>query len=442
MLGLKLNSTWFAVIIVASGTSFVSAEELSNQANEPSSLTQTLTKALNNNSQLASARSGFKAIHRTQFVSFASMLPQVSAYAIGNYTEHMEDDILANERQGQDDSYGIRVDHELFTSGKNLNAFRSKRAEIIKERYNLDSQEQSTLLSAVQVHFDVIRDRAVYELNQKNVAVLSQQLQAVKDRFEVGIVTRTDIAQSEARFAGARSNLLLADTAVQSSLATYLQVVGEVAPVLTNVSPLPELPSSLSEALDIGRAESPMLNSAKQNARSAKLSAYSTVSATLPQVKVSGIYSRYDNKTPSLIQLEEGETFSVQATVTMPLFSGGRNIANISAARHASNALAQNVHATASAVQQSIVVSWHQNLAATSVVLARNEQIQASKIALEGVRQENMLGTRTTLDVLNAEQALLDARVNLSRAERDQYVAAYGLLASVGRLSGSYLGLN
>ena len=111
MLGLKLNSTWFAVIIVASGTSFVSAEELSNQANEPLSLTQTLTKALNNNSQLASARSGFKAIHRTQFVSFASMLPQVSAYATGNYTEHMEDDILANERQGQDDSYGIRVDH-------------------------------------------------------------------------------------------------------------------------------------------------------------------------------------------------------------------------------------------------------------------------------------------------------------------------------------------
>lgn len=442
MRSLKLRSACLSVLLLLSGAQFASADEPKNSENQPINLAQTLTRALNNNNQLASARAAFKAIHRSQFVAFSSMLPQVKAYATGNYSEYMEDDILTNESQGQDDNYGIRIDHDLFTSGKNLNAFRSKRAEVNKERYILDGQEQSTLLDAVQAHFDVIRDRAVYALNQNNVDVLKQQLQAVKDRFEVGVVTRTDIAQSEARYAGARSNLLSADTALQSSLATYLQVVGEDAPALTNVSQLPELPGSLSDALDIGRSESPILNSARASARSAKLSAYSTVSSVLPQVKLSGVYSRYDNRTPSMVQLEEGEALSVQATVTMPLFSGGRNIANISAARYAADALTQNVHASASAVQQSIVVAWHQNLAATSVVLARKEQIEASEIALEGVRQENMLGTRTTLDVLDAEQALLDARVNLSRAERDQFVAAYGLLASIGRLSGSYLGLN
>lgn len=407
--------------------------------NEKRSLLETLGFALANNSELAAAKSEYLAVHRKQFVSLSTMLPQVSAFARYNYHKIGEQDPGFDYDEYDDDAFGLSVSYDVFTSGKNLNAYRSARADVRKQNQDRLAVEQNVLLDAITSHFDVVRDEAVYQLNEKNVDILSQQLQAVKDRFEVGVVTRTDVAQSEARLAAARSELISAQTSLQASRAFYQRTIGVPPENLAEQASLPSLPQTIDDALDVGRSRNPLLNAARENARSSALSAYSAVGAAMPQLKVAGTYTRYDDQTPNpaLGRLEEGEIYEVSATVTVPLFSGGKNLATVLAARHASDALAKSVHATASSVDESIVVAWHRNLAAGAVIGAREEQIKASQIALEGVRLENSLGTRTTLDVLDAEQDYLDARVNLIRAQRDQFVSAYGLLASLGELTGA-----
>lgn len=405
---------------------------------EKRSLLETLGFALANNSELAAAKSQYLAVHRQQFVSLSTMLPQVSAFARYNYHKIGEQDPGFDYDEYDDDAFGLSISYDVFTSGKNLNAYRSARADVRKQNQDRLAVEQNVLLDAITSHFDVVRDEAVYQLNEKNVDILSQQLQAVKDRFEVGVVTRTDVAQSQARLAAARSELIAAQTSLQASRAFYERTIGVPPESLAEQASLPSLPETIDDALDVGRSRNPLLNAARENARSSALSAYSAIGAAMPQLRVAGTYTRYDDQTPNpaIGKLEEGEIYELSATVTVPLFTGGRNLATVLAARHASDALTKSVHATASSVDEAIVVAWHRNLAAGAVIGAREEQIKASQIALEGVRLENSLGTRTTLDVLDAEQDYLDARVNLIRAQRDQFVSAYGLLASLGELTG------
>jgi outer membrane protein len=444
---LKITSSLLAIML-GFGVSHSLAQEAQNAAmsqtenmnvgqKELRDVKDSLLLALKNNPQLSSARDEYMAVQRSQFVTFSQMLPQVTAFASQTYHKVGEDDPGIQYDEYEDDNFGVSVSYDLFTSGKNLNAYRSKRADVRAQGHTRDGTEQAVLLDAVTSHFDVLRDAAVLALNEKNLEVLNRQLRAVKDRFEVGVVTRTDVAQSEARVAGARSALIAAQTYLKASHAFYQRTVGVQASGLTNTSSLPELPGTLEEATAIARSENPTLNAAREGARGAKLTAYSQIGAALPQVKIAGSYTRYDNQTPvANVRLEEGEVYEVTATVSVPIFTGFRNAATISAARYAASALTRSVHATANVIDERVIVAWHSNLAANAVITARNEQIKASEIALEGVRQENTLGTRTILDVLDAEQALLDARVNLVRAQRDQSVAAYGLLLSVGRLSG------
>lgn len=437
MLAFGVSSFPAAIAQETTNDGATDAQALSDNINEARDVVDSLILALQNNPELSSAQAEYMATHRSQIVTFSNMLPQATAFASQTYHKVGEDDPDFVYDEYEDDNFGLRVSYDLFTSGKNLNAYRSKRADVRAQGHRRDGTEQNVLLDAVTSHFDVLRDTAVLALNEKNLDVLDRQLRAVKDRFEVGVVTRTDVAQSEARFAGARSSLIAAQTALQASRAFYERTVGVPAMGLTNTSSLPELPATLDDATAIARSESPILNAAREGARGAKLTAYSQIGAALPQVKIAGTYTRYDNQTPiANVRLEEGEVYEVSATVTVPIFTGFRNAATISAARYAASALTQSVHATANVVDERVIVAWHTNLAANAVITARNEQIKASEIALEGVRQENSLGTRTTLDVLDAEQALLDARVDLVRAQRDQSVAAYGLLSSVGRLSG------
>lgn len=413
-------------------------EAPANAASENArSLMESLSYALNNNSELAAAKSQYLAVHRSQFVSLSTMLPQVSAFARYNYHKTGEQDPGFIYDENDDDAYGLSVSYDVFTSGKNLNAYRSARADVRKQNQDRLAVEQNILLDAITSHFNVVRDEAVYQLNEKNVEILTRQLQAVKDRFEVGVVTRTDVAQSQARLAAARSELIAAQTSLQASRAFYERTIGVPPENLQEEADFPTLPASIEDSLAVGRAQNPLLNSARENARASTLSAYSAVGAAMPQLRVIGSYTRYDDQTPNpaIGKLEEGEIYEVSATLTVPLFTGGRNLATVLAARHASDALTKSVHATASSVGETIVVAWHRNLAAGAVISARSEQIKASEIALEGVRLENSLGTRTTLDVLDAEQDFLDARVNLVRARRDHFVAAYGLLASMGGLT-------
>ena len=408
------------------------------------SLEETLSQTLARNPALAAATSTYDARYKEQFVTLSDMLPQVTAFA----TETRSDTEVKNYRTGVDmpnsggdldsDSYGLQVTQQLFTSGKNLNAFRSKRAEVKAEQAKLKSTEQQIFLGAVAAHLDVIQSRSVLDLRQKNLDVLENQLEAVQDRFSVGVGTRTDVAQSRAAVAGAKSAKLGAEAALRGAEAVYRELVGIEPAALENPTELPRLPRSLEKAIQTARRENPDLKNAQEMSKSGKYTSYSTVGSVLPQINLTGRYSKTEDPSLSSKGLES-EVTSLQMNVTVPIFLGGKSIAAISASQDVSDALTQNVHITSNTVEREVIVAWNNMQATKSAIEATQEQIRASELALEGVRQENKLGTRTNLDVLNAEQSLLDARVSLVQAERNQYVAAYNLLATTGRLTAKRL---
>ena len=421
------------ILMLASGlmTTSASSETLSGA----------LSQALARNPSLAAANANFQAIYSSQFVTMADMLPQVTAFAresrsntdAENYADGTVNQAF-NIGDRDVDSYGVMVTQDLFTSGKNINAFRSKRAEVRSERAKLTETEQQILLASITAYLNVLENQSVYDLNQQNVNVLTKQVEAVRDRFEVGVVTRTDIAQSEAALAGAQSALLSAQANLRGAKAIYREVIGVEAGELETVTKLPRLPRDLDDAINTARRENPTLIAAKEMSSSGRLNAYSAIGAALPSITLSGSYTRTEDPALTAIGVET-EVTELVATLNVPLFRGGRSISGISAASSYSDALKYQVHASSDGVERGVIVAWNNYQASTSAVVAREQQIKASKIALEGVRQENQLGTRTNLDVLDAEQDLLDARVGLVRAGTSQNLAAYGVLASIGRLT-------
>ena len=233
---------------------------------------------------VAGERDLLRATYASQFVSLADMLPNVTAVATSTMSNTDAEfygtgaiNPAANIGDTDTDSYGVQVTQNLFGSGRYVNAFRSKRAEIRSEAKNLVNTEQQIILQAVTAYLDVIRDELIAEVNEQNVVVLSRQLEAVKDRFEVGVVTRTDIAQSEARLAGAKSNYLSAQARLLGARAVYREVVGLEPEDLFRPQSLPSLPESLEAARSSARAASPTLASAREMSDSGRYSAYSAI---------------------------------------------------------------------------------------------------------------------------------------------------------------------
>lgn len=401
-------------------------------------LKDTLSEVLARNPALAAAASTYEAKYKEQFVTLSDMLPKVTAFVQQTNTETDTVNYTSGQAESDSeldsDSYGVQFSQELFTSGKNVYAFRSKRAEVKAEEAKLTDTEQQIFLGAISAHLDVIQARSVLELREKNLTVLEKQLEAVQDRFSVGVVTRTDVAQSRAAVAGARSAKLGAEASLRAAEAVYRELVGKPAGDLEKPRKLPRLPRSLDKALYTARRENPTLKNAQQMSKSGKYTSYSTVGSVLPSISLNGTYSKTED--PAVTQIgRETEQTSIQLRLSVPLFLGGKSIAAIAASQDVSNALKQNVHVASNTVEREVIVAWNNVTATKAAIEATQEQIKASELALDGVRQENTLGTRTNLDVLDAEQRLLDARVALVQAERNQYVAAYNLIATTGRLT-------
>ncbi len=442
---MRVSVKLFATVVMMSAwmalPSSTSAETLNG------ALSQTLAR----NPSLASARSNYQANYKSQFVTFAKLLPEVTAFATEvrsdtdakNATTRALGGISSPSFAGFDtdiidtDSYGVTLTQDVFTSGKNLNDFRSKRAEVRAAEAELLGIEQNILLSAISAYLDVLQAQSVQELQDKNVSVLEKQLVSVQDRFEVGVVTRTDVAQSQASVAGARAAQLRAQSDLRAARAVYEEVVGIEASQLTTPEKLPRLPRTLERATSIARKESPVLKSAQEMASSGRFTTLSTIGDALPSVRLTGNYTRLEN--PNGVPGVDIDSTSVQLRLNVPLFRGGRSLVAVAASNDVSNALTSNVHVASNTVERSVIVAWNTFSATKSAIESLREQIKAAELALDGVRQENTLGTRTILEVLDAERLLLDARVALVQGERNQYIAAYSLLATMGRLTAKRL---
>ncbi len=335
-------------------------------------------------------------------------------------------------------SSSVTVSQPLFRGFQTLNAKRGADARIRAGRASLWSTEQQVLLDTVTAYSDVIRDEATVQLNSNNVQVLGRQLEASQDRFRVGEITRTDVAQSEARLSLAKSNKTRSEATLAESRARYGVTVGQAPGTLDPLPSLPALPSSLDEAVNMALENNPSLIGAKESEDAAKHDVSQAKGGLLPSVELSG-------------QVNAGEDFnrdqfqntgsSVSTTVTIPLYQGGAQYSRIRQAKHTHSATRLQTSLAQRQAVQAATNAWENLKAARAAIISDREQVRANEIAYEGVRQEAQVGSRTTLDVLDAEQELLDAQVALVRTERDEYVAAYQLLAATGQLTAENLGL-
>jgi outer membrane protein len=336
--------------------------------------------------------------------------------------------------------YGITANETVFNGNRTLNSIRQAESQVFGAREQLRNTEQNTLLSGLTAYMDVLEDTAILGLDRNNVDVLKEQLRETRDRFTVGEVTRTDVAQAEASLASAQATALSAEATLQAAVARYRQFIGDQPTSLAPVKPIMRpIPKTLPEAVSISQIEHPAISGSLHGVDAAQLQVKIAEGALYPSIGLSAaISNQYDVNGIPGFHLLSGQ---ITGQITIPIYQGGAEYATT---RQAKESLSQQEIQTDSLrnqVRQAVVAAWGLNEAAVGVVRAARAAVSANEVALTGVREEAKVGQRTTLDVLNAQQALLQARTTLVQAEHDQVVDSYQLLSSIGRLNIPTLGL-
>ena len=336
--------------------------------------------------------------------------------------------------------YGVSANETVFNGNRTLNSIRQAESQVFGAREQLRNTEQNTLLSGLTAYMDVLEDTAILGLDNNNVDVLKEQLRETRDRFTVGEVTRTDVAQAEASLANGQGIALSAVATLQAAVARYRQFIGDQPTSLAPVKPLVRpIPKTLPEAISISQIEHPAISGSLHGVDAAQLQVKIAEGALYPTIGLSAsVSNQYDvNGIPGFKVLSG----TITGQLTIPIYQGG---AEYAATRQAKESLSQQEIQTDSLrnqVRQAVVAAWGLNQAAVGVVRAARASVSANEVALTGVREEAKVGQRTTLDVLNAQQALLQARTTLVQAEHDQVVDSYQLLSAIGRLNIPTLGL-
>ncbi|MEQ8965335.1 MAG: TolC family outer membrane protein [Azospirillaceae bacterium] len=393
---------------------------------------EALALAYDTNPTLAAQRAELRVANEQVPQALAGYRPTVSAFGEVGAQWSRTDPEFTEDETINPASIGIQVDQPLYRGGRTA-ADVSRAENVIRaSRANLATTEQSILLDAVVAYMNVVRDQAVLDLAINNEDVLARQLQASRDRFEVGEVTRTDVSQAESRLAGATADRISAAGDLRASRATFERVIG-VAPGQLVQPPIPgDLPTSLEAAIAQAETGAPRVISAAFSEQAAGDAVDVARGALLPEVSLSGRVSR--SYEPNA-QFDRQDTASVTARVNVPLYQAGGASSRVREARHtAGRARIQVDEARRTAIEEAIR-AWEFLTTARASIDSLNSQVASAEIALEGVRQEALVGSRTVLDVLDAEQELLDARVTLVTAQRDEVVAAYQVLSAVGMLT-------
>ena len=328
----------------------------------------------------------------------------------------------------------------IFQGGTVRNNVKASKERVEAGRATLRAVEGDVFTEAVAAYMDVMRDRATVELNTNNVRVLETNLEATSDRFEIGDVTRTDVAQSEARLSLARSRLLIARGRLTASEENYRRVIGKSPDNLAPPPPLPPLPTSPDQAVQIALVDNPDLIAIVNQAEAANYDVKSVKGTRLPTI--SGIASAdYVDSTGDDFGLQSGTATSVGAQLRIPVYQGGLPSARIRQAQAIEGQTLEQVIGTERAVVSATRSAFADYRAALDSIAANQVAVNANELALAGVRAENTVGTRTILDVLDAEQELLNSQVLLVTARRDAYVAGFQLLNAMGQAEAQDLGL-
>ena len=403
-----------------------------------------LAQAYRSNPTLNAQRAAQRAIDETVPQALSNYRPRVTGQADSGY-QHFESISTSGGTFTQTNTNisprggNIGLIQTLYNGQRSGNLTRQAEASVLAGRETLRNTEQSVLLDAATAFMNVLRDTAILDLQRRNVQVLQEQLKQTRDRFNVGEVTRTDVAQAESRLAAAQSQVLAAEANLKSSQAIYRRVVG-VEPVnLRPATPVDRLsPSTQAGAVDAGWQQHPTVNAAQYTVDAAQMAVKASEGSLYPTVTLESSVNRRWDVQPGVTDQMTG---TVLGRVTVPVYQGG---AEYSVIRQSKETLGQRrieLDVQRDLIRSTVVQAWAQVEATKAQIIAAQAQVTASEVALNGVREEARVGQRTTLDVLNAQQELVNARVSLVTAQRDRVVASYTLLASVGRLSPQVLGI-
>ncbi|NNM74228.1 TolC family outer membrane protein [Enterovirga aerilata] len=407
-------------------------------------LPSALARAYMNNPDLNAGRASLRAIDENVPRALSGYRPSVAATASAGATYETgrtgSSGVLANTRDALfPRQAALQVTQNLFNGFRTANSVREAESGVLGARETLRQTEGDTLFSAAQAYMDVLRDTATLDLHRNNVEVLEEQLRQTRERYTAGEVTRTDIAQAEARLEASRSQVSLAQANLQSSIATFRRIIGVEPRQLAAGKPPDQLiPSSLAQAVRIALAEHPAILSALHAVDAAELQVKVVEGELAPSLNLVGsVGGGYDTSVPG----DRSVTAAFGAQLTVPLYEGGETYARVRQAKEVAGQRRIEAEATRDAVRSALFSAWGALESAKANVISAQAQVAASEVALTGVREEARAGQRTTLDVLNQQQELLIARVNLIVAQRDRVVGAFSVAQAVGRLNAASLAL-
>lgn len=405
-------------------------------------LRDVLRQAWQDNPTLRAARAELEAVREALPQAQTGYKPVITANGEISYvdTESKGTSFTTQDGPSTAKQGSLDVTQPLFRGGRTFSAIRGARNRIAAQEYILKATEQQALYDAAAAYMDVVRDRALLNLSENNRALIERQLEATRDRFNVGELTRTDVSQAQARLAGAQAEITAAKGDLRSSMAVFEQLIG----VLPDEKlPYPAIdfsfPPDLDEALSAAAMQNPSVIASEYMNAAAEDNVDTVFGELLPEVSLNGALTKSYDPHPGF--LEEQDTQAVGVSVSIPLYEAGGVRSRVREAKHTANQRFMEIMEIRRAVRAQTIASWEDLAAAVAEIDSREAQIEAAAVAQEGVRYETEFGERTILDALDADQEYLDAQVGLVLARRNDVLARFSLAQALGILTPENLGL-
>ncbi|NIZ02347.1 TolC family outer membrane protein [Thalassospira lucentensis] len=403
------------------------------------SLEDALIKAYQSNPTLEAGRAALRSTDEEISQALSNWRPSVTLNGDAGFREN------STEVNGVDTdnsltpyTVGLNVTQPIYRGGRTVAQTDRAEARVLAQRAALRETEQDVLLNVATAYFNVLRDMAVVELNQNNTRVLDRQLQATSDRFEVGEVTRTDVSQAEARLAGSKADLISAQGALANTRAQYERLVGNPPANLEIPNPLIGLPTSIADVLAIAQDQHPEVLQAMYTEQAARSDIRVNEGSLYPEVKLSAGVDRTHEASNEDMTTDSAD---IIASVSVPLYQQGAVYSSVRAAKETAGQARIQVDEARRAVIENATSAWETLVTARASIESQQAQVSSAEVALDGVQREASVGSRTVLDVLDQEQELLQARVNLVGSRRDAAVAEFQVKAAMGALNAQVLGL-
>ncbi|HYK79846.1 MAG TPA: TolC family outer membrane protein [Micropepsaceae bacterium] len=408
------------------------------------SLREALVTAYATNPQIESARANLRATDEEVAKANAGWRPSLSLNGSEGFQNIITDQPVHGESDRNQLSGTASLTEPLFRGGRTVAEIRRAKALVRAGQAQLVNAEQTVLLDAATAYMDTVRDTANVEYRRSNVQVLQDQLDASNTQLNAGAITQTDVQQTQARLATARAGLSVAEGQLIASRAKFERVIGRPAETLEAMPALPPLPATMDEAVTQAVAMAPALITAQENSRAADYAIDQATAALLPQVSLSLQYQYAKNSSviglisPKVTQRDA----SIYLQVTVPLYQGGAEYAQVRQAKEQRSQSLANVTDADRQVRETAQSAWGNFTSARDSIASNELAVQANQGAVMGVLQEQRAGERSILDILNAQQELLSGEIGLANAQHDATVAAFQLLASTGQLTAKSLALD